>query len=54
MATIYVTDLALVPAFNEVWDAWLATGTAPARACIKVELNKPGMLVEIAFVAAAA
>lgn len=52
MATIYVTDLRNVPALNEVWDAWLPRGCAPVRACLKVELVAPGMLVEIAFVAA--
>ncbi|GAB3260303.1 RidA family protein [Chitinimonas naiadis] len=52
MATVYVTDLRNVPALNEVWDAWLPKGCAPCRACVKVELVSPGMLVEIAFVAA--
>ncbi|WP_374537901.1 RidA family protein [Chitinimonas taiwanensis] len=54
MATLYVTDLRNVPAMNEVWDAWLPPGCAPVRACLKVELVSPGMLVEIAFVAAPA
>lgn len=54
MATIYVTDVANVAALNEVWDAWLPAGCAPARACLKVELTHPAMLVEIAFVAAVA
>ena len=52
MATVYVTDLRNVPALNAVWDAWLPAGCAPCRACVKVELVSPGMLVEIAFVAA--
>ncbi|WP_374353072.1 RidA family protein [Chitinimonas sp.] len=52
MVTIYVTDLRNVPAMNEVWDAWLPEGCAPVRACLKVELVSPGMLVEMAFVAA--
>ncbi|PHV12364.1 RidA family protein [Chitinimonas sp. BJB300] len=47
MATIYVTNLAKVPAMNAVWDAWLAPGSAPVRACLKVELINPGMLVEV-------
>ncbi len=51
-ATIYVTDKANVPALNTAWEAWLPTNCAPSRACVKVELLDPAMLVEIAFVAA--
>ncbi len=51
-ATIYITDKANVPALNAAWQAWLPAGCAPSRACIKVELLDPAMLVEIAFVAA--
>jgi enamine deaminase RidA (YjgF/YER057c/UK114 family) len=52
-ATIYLTDFANLAAFNAVWDAWFAPGTAPSRACVKAELASPDYLVEIAFVAAA-
>jgi enamine deaminase RidA (YjgF/YER057c/UK114 family) len=41
-----------VPALNRAWEAWLPTACAPSRACVKVELLDPQMLVEIAFVAA--
>ncbi|MEN0037174.1 MAG: RidA family protein [Cellvibrio sp.] len=51
-ATIYITDKDNVPALNKAWEAWLPAGCAPSRACIKVELLDPAMLVEIAFVAA--
>lgn len=51
-ATIYITDLAQLPAMNAAWEAWLPLGAAPSRACLKVELVNPAMLVEIAFVAA--
>ena len=51
-ATIYLTDRAHVPELNRIWEAWLPQGCAPSRACIKVELLDPAMLVEIAFVAA--
>lgn len=51
-ATIYITDKANVPALNTAWQAWLPAGAAPSRACVKVELLDPAMLVEIAFVAA--
>ncbi len=53
-ATIYVTDFANFAALNTAWEAWLPSGCAPSRACLKVELANPALLVEIAFVAAAA
>lgn len=52
-ATIYLTDFAHFNQFNEQWDAWFNAGTAPSRACIKVELADPDLLLEIAFVVAA-
>lgn len=52
-ATIYITDFALLDAFNAVWDNWFELGTAPSRACVKVELADPDWFVEIAFTAVA-
>lgn len=51
-ATIYITDVVNVPMLNAAWEAWLPAGCAPSRACVKVELLDPAVLVEIAFVAA--
>ena len=51
--TIYITDFANINGLNEVWDAWFAEGTAPSRACVKVELSNPEWCVEMAFEAAA-
>ncbi|ANG63388.1 hypothetical protein A8C75_13525 [Marinobacterium aestuarii] len=51
--TIYVTDFANFAGFNAAWEAWLPAGCAPSRACVKAELARPELLVEIAFVAAA-
>lgn len=51
-ATIYITDKNNVPILNAAWAAWLPGGCAPSRACVKVELLDPDMLVEIAFVSA--
>lgn len=51
-ATIYITHKDNAPALNSAWAAWLPSGCAPSRACVKVELLDPNMLVEIAFVAA--
>lgn len=51
-ATIYLTDRAHIAALNAAWEAWLPAACAPSRACVKVELLDPAMLVEIAFVCA--
>jgi enamine deaminase RidA (YjgF/YER057c/UK114 family) len=51
-ATIYLTNVDNAALFNSLWEAWLPAGCAPSRACLKVELLDPNMLVEIAFVAA--
>ena len=37
---------------NEIWDAWIPDGVAPARACIEARLAAPDLLVEIGIVAA--
>ena len=53
MATIYLVDMADYDGMNEVWDAWLPPGCAPARACVRVAgLARPGWRVEIALTAA--
>ncbi len=51
-ATIYLTRTENAAVFNQLWEAWLPAGCAPSRACVKVELLDPTMLIEIAFVAA--
>lgn len=52
-ATIYLRDIdnhfALM---NEVWNAWVPTGAAPARACVEAHMARAGLLVEISVVAA--
>jgi enamine deaminase RidA (YjgF/YER057c/UK114 family) len=37
---------------NEVWDAWLAPGSAPARATVEAKLAAPDFTVEIMVIAA--
>ncbi|MDH4189417.1 MAG: RidA family protein [Betaproteobacteria bacterium] len=51
-ATIWLTDIRNRPAMNEAWSAWIDTRNLPARACVEAKLADPGMLVEIALVAA--
>jgi enamine deaminase RidA (YjgF/YER057c/UK114 family) len=50
--TIYVTDFNHLKVLNPIWEDWLPKNCAPSRACIKVELADPSLLLEIAFVAA--
>lgn len=37
---------------NSVWDAWLPTDSAPARATVQANLARPEVLVEIMVIAA--
>ena len=53
MATVYLVDMADYDGMNVEWERWLTTGTAPARACVKVAgLARPGWRVEVAVTAA--
>ena len=49
---IYLADLADGPVLNELWDAWVPEGHAPARACVQAGLA-PGYRVEMVITAAA-
>tara|TARA_R110002111_G_scaffold82649_2_gene130091 strand:+ start:610 stop:966 length:357 start_codon:yes stop_codon:yes gene_type:complete len=51
-ATIYVRDMKDFAAMNEVWDAWVPEGHAPARACVEARMARAELLVEISVIAA--
>jgi len=51
-AQIWIASMGHFAQMNEVWDAWVAQGHAPARACIEARLASPDLLVEIGIVAA--
>ena len=51
-ATIYLKDMQDYDAMNSVWDNWLASGHAPARACVQAAIAEPEYLVEVSVVAA--
>lgn len=54
-ATIYLRDIANHFALmNEVWNAWVPDGHAPARACVQAHMARPALLVEASVVAAVA
>ena len=52
-ATIYVKSMELhFAAMNDVWDAWIPEGFAPARACVEASMARDALLVEISVIAA--
>lgn len=48
---IYLPNLSDGPILNELWDSWVPTGHAPARACVQAGLS-PGYHVEMVITAA--
>ena len=46
-AQIYLADIADIGAMNEVWDAWVAPGHAPARATVQATLADPAWRIEV-------
>jgi enamine deaminase RidA (YjgF/YER057c/UK114 family) len=51
-AQIWIASMGHFAQMNEVWDAWLPDGHAPARACIEARLASPDLLVEVGIIAA--
>lgn len=46
-AQIWLSDISTFDQMNGVWDAWVAPGHAPARACVEARLAHPSIKVEI-------
>jgi len=44
--TIWLADMDDFAGLNEVWNAWVPTGYAPARACGQAKLARPELRVE--------
>lgn len=51
-ATIWISDMATFAQMNAVWDAWVAPGNTPCRACVEARLAAPQFTVEIMVTAA--
>ena len=51
-AQIWIASMGHFAQMNEVWDAWVPSGHAPARACIEARLATPDLLVEVGIIAA--
>jgi len=50
-AQIWIASMGHFAQMNEVWDAWVPSGHAPARACIEARLASPNLLVEVGIIA---
>ena len=51
-ATIYLTDMSMKDAMNEVWKSWIDRDNPPTRACVGAVLARPETLIEIVVSAA--
>lgn len=51
-ANIWLSDIATFEEMNAVWDAWVAPGNPPCRACVESKLAAPQYTVEIMVTAA--
>ena len=51
-AVIWLASMDDFAEMNEVWDAWVPKGHAPARACGEAKLAHPEMTVEVIVTAA--
>ena len=51
-ANIWLADMARFDEMNQIWDAWLSPGNAPARATVEAKLAAPDFTVEIMVIAA--
>lgn len=51
-AIIWLSDMSNFAEMNEVWDAWVPDGCAPARACGEAKLAREALKVEIIITAA--
>jgi enamine deaminase RidA (YjgF/YER057c/UK114 family) len=46
-ATVWLADMSDFDGLNEIWNAWVPEGHAPARACGEAKLARPELKVEI-------
>ena len=51
---IYLADIQDIVGMNEVWDAWVVSGSAPPRATVQAALANPSWRIEVVVTAAQA
>ena len=44
--TVWLADMDDFAGLNEIWNAWVPTGHAPARACVNAKLARDVLKVE--------
>jgi len=49
---VWLADIITFDQMNQVWEAWLLPGQAPARATVEARIANPGYRVETAAIAA--
>jgi enamine deaminase RidA (YjgF/YER057c/UK114 family) len=51
-ASIWLASYTSYNDVNEIWDAWVPDGQAPARTCVESKLAFPQYMIEIGVIAA--
>ena len=51
-ANLWIKDMAMFRDMKSVWNEWVDPKNPPARACVKAEMARPEVLVEIMVTAA--
>lgn len=51
-AQLWITDMTKFADMNAVWNAWVDPENPPVRACVRADLARPEILVEIMVTAA--
>ena len=51
-ANLWIKDMALFRDMNAVWNDWVDPQNPPCRACVRADLARPEVLVEIMVTAA--
>jgi enamine deaminase RidA (YjgF/YER057c/UK114 family) len=51
-ANLWIKDMALFRDMNVVWNDWVDPANPPCRACVRADLARPEVLVEIMVTAA--
>ena len=52
IANLWIKDMALFRDMNSVWNDWVDPANPPARACVRADLARPEVWVEIMVTAA--
>ena len=51
-ANLWIKDMAMFRDMNSVWNEWVDPQNPPARACVRADMARPEVLVEIMVTAA--